>query len=510
MWLSPEDAAAGAWASTILTAALVIPALYSKMQRELTLHHATLVLNFCTLSTIVSVAAAPMVPIWRIPRRRRGSDVAAFQQEQDERARGRIILSLALLAQIVLQWIWTVFMFVYPVYAQKRCSPDTIIIYLAGSHRAEYIKNHFASWAAWLFLCICSSLIFGVVMVFSCPSPVHETPLNYDHIESNNSTVKGKILRWLQCIKHFLYPKDDDLIWERWWIRISQLFAFAIVAGFFVLSEVQISTNSINRFLLSGENDIWSFSQSAAVFLALSPIWPIGIAWLRKHNNPFLPVHHWNYYYDPSISRHAHSLRSAPSFPNTPTPVPDPLSPGQLSSPPPSSFGVMGGNIRNVTYDPYDPTGQHVSYTDPFTGHPSSLSTYHGPPSPQLPGGEQVYMPVPTFAFDAASDGEGSESGSTIVPSPRSEYDRPQPGSPPSPSPPSAWQHERRPSLPPSSPARRPTGPRTPIQRNRSGSSLSSLGEELGVQPDRSSRWEALAVEAQPAEFRCAEVEAPE
>ncbi|KIO25894.1 hypothetical protein M407DRAFT_24748, partial [Tulasnella calospora MUT 4182] len=114
IFLSPEDAAAGAWASTILTGALVIPALRSKMQRELTLHHATLVLNFCTLSTIASVAAAPMVPIWRVVRRRRGSDVATYQQEQDERARGRIILSLALGAQIVLQWIWTVLMFVDP------------------------------------------------------------------------------------------------------------------------------------------------------------------------------------------------------------------------------------------------------------------------------------------------------------------------------------------------------------------------------------------------------------
>ncbi|KAG8913869.1 hypothetical protein FRC01_004345, partial [Tulasnella sp. 417] len=253
IFLSPEDAAAGAWASTILTAALVIPALRSKMQRELTLHHATLVLNFCTLSTIASVAAAPMVPIWRIVRRKGGSDVAAFQKEQDERARGRIILSLALLAQIVLQWIWAVVMFVDPFYAQNPCSGDTIVVYIAGFRKADDINRQFASWAAWLLLCISSSLIFGVVMVFSCPSPVHEIPLKYDHIESDTSTIKGMILRWLQCIKHFLYPKGDDLIWERWWIRISQLFAFAIVVGFVALSEEQITVNNV----LSGENEIW-------------------------------------------------------------------------------------------------------------------------------------------------------------------------------------------------------------------------------------------------------------
>ncbi|KIO28114.1 hypothetical protein M407DRAFT_231387, partial [Tulasnella calospora MUT 4182] len=279
IFLSPEDAAAGAWASTILTGALVIPALRSKMQRELTLHHATLVLNFCTLSTIASVAAAPMVPIWRVVRRRRGSDVAAYQQEQDERARGRIILSLALGAQIVLQWIWTVLMFVDPFYAQNPCSGGTVIVYIAGFRKADDINKQFASWAVWLLLCISSSLIFGVVMVFSCPSEVHETPLKYDHIESDTSTVKGRIIRWLQCIKHFLYPKGEDLLWERWWIRISQMFAFAIVIGFVTLSELQITENNV----LSGENAIWSFSQSAAVFLALSPIWPIGVAWLRKH-----------------------------------------------------------------------------------------------------------------------------------------------------------------------------------------------------------------------------------
>ncbi|KAG8956109.1 hypothetical protein FRC03_010953, partial [Tulasnella sp. 419] len=67
-WLiikSPEDAAQGAWASTVLTSALTIPALIQKFQGALSLHHATLVLNFATLSTISSLAVAPMVPIWR-------------------------------------------------------------------------------------------------------------------------------------------------------------------------------------------------------------------------------------------------------------------------------------------------------------------------------------------------------------------------------------------------------------------------------------------------------------
>ncbi|KIO27520.1 hypothetical protein M407DRAFT_23209 [Tulasnella calospora MUT 4182] len=478
IFLSPEDAAAGAWASTILTGALVIPALRSKMEGELTLHHATLVLNFCTLSTIASAATAPMVPIWRVVRRGRGSDVAAFRQEQDERARGRIILSLALGAQIVLQWSWTVVMFVDPFYKQEFCSGCTTIVYIAGFRKADDINEQFASWAIWLLLCISSSLIFGVVMVFSCPSEVHETSLKYDHIESDTLSIKGRILRWLHCIKHFLYPKDDTLLWERCWIRISQLFAFAIVVGFFALSELQIRENRV----LPGENEIWNFSQSAAVFLALSPIWPIGIAWLRKHKSSLLPVHHWNHYYDASIADHAPSLRPAPSFPDTPTFVPDPFSTDQLMATPPDSFGVVAGNMRNMTYDPYDPTGRRMSYTDPFSGHSASPSTY-GPPSPQPPGesrggGEQMYMPLPTFAVDAPSDGEDSVSGgsTTTTHNTREEHDRP-PESPSSLS--FSSRHERRSSLLPSSPTRRPTGPRMPGQRlqDRSRSDLSSLGE---------------------------------
>jgi hypothetical protein len=76
-----------------------------------------LVLNFSTLSTIAAVAAAPMVPIWR---RVTGMDRQgeAFSRETEDRTRGRIILSIALLTTIVLQWCWAVIMFVHPYYAQ--------------------------------------------------------------------------------------------------------------------------------------------------------------------------------------------------------------------------------------------------------------------------------------------------------------------------------------------------------------------------------------------------------
>lgn len=108
-----------------LTGALVIPAMIQKFQEQMTLHHATLVLNFATLSTIATVATAPMVPIWRkkdsaaqiaeeYKRASRGEKRAA---EENSR-RGRIVLSIVLLAQIILQWAWAVIVFVHPYYGQ--------------------------------------------------------------------------------------------------------------------------------------------------------------------------------------------------------------------------------------------------------------------------------------------------------------------------------------------------------------------------------------------------------
>ncbi|KIO25897.1 hypothetical protein M407DRAFT_24750 [Tulasnella calospora MUT 4182] len=341
IWLSPDDSAAGAWASTVLTGALVIPALRAKMKRELTLHHATLVLNFATLSTVASVAVAPMVPIWRVLRKSKGEEEIAFRKVLEERARGRIILSVALGAQIVLQWIWTVLMFVDPFYAQNPCSGETKIVYFGRFHTATEINNQIASWAVWLLLCFSSSLIFGVVMVFSCPSSVHETPLKYNDIKGDKSSLKGKLLYQAKCWKYFLYPKGSPDLLERWLIRISQLVALTIVVGFTVYTELQITANH----LLSGENEIWSFSQSAAVFLALSPIWPIAIAWLRKNDTPLLPVHY---------SRLSHCEEHPPDSTNGTTCMKGGGQHYMVLRSPPDSFGrKRGKDFALKTQDDY-------------------------------------------------------------------------------------------------------------------------------------------------------------
>ncbi|KAH8826303.1 hypothetical protein DL96DRAFT_1710892 [Flagelloscypha sp. PMI_526] len=63
--ISPRDSAPSTWTSTILTASVIIPALVQKSQGSLTLYHSTLVLNFASYSTLVSLAVAPMCSVWR-------------------------------------------------------------------------------------------------------------------------------------------------------------------------------------------------------------------------------------------------------------------------------------------------------------------------------------------------------------------------------------------------------------------------------------------------------------
>ncbi|KAG8899191.1 hypothetical protein FRB99_006883 [Tulasnella sp. 403] len=123
--LSPEDAASGAWASAVLTGALIVPAMIQKFQRQLTLHHAVLVLNFATLSTIATMASAPMVPIWRAVKRDKSMTKESYRQQVHSKTQGRTILSLALLAQIILQWTWTAIIFVDPYYAQPPPDPPS-------------------------------------------------------------------------------------------------------------------------------------------------------------------------------------------------------------------------------------------------------------------------------------------------------------------------------------------------------------------------------------------------
>lgn len=377
-----------------LTMALVVPAINSKMKNELTLHHATLVLNFATLSTITSVSSAPMVPIWRRVNKK-GKTRGAITREEADKTRGRIILSLALLMQIVLQWAWTVLMFVNPYYAQAPCSPSTIIVYIGGIRTAAEInKEYFASWAVWLLLCVCGVLIYGVIMVFSCPSHVHDTPISGWPDPPDEETWRERLRYWgWTCHRYVI---TDEHYVSRWWIRLSQIIAFSIVAVFVGLSERQIVINTV----LQGENEVFSFSQvrsrpyfsggrsvpdstsllqMAAILLAVAPVWPIAIAWLRRP--PRVPG-----------TRRQNALDTDTIIFSNGTG--ETFSPDSLISPP-SNIAIQ--EQKQIIYD-----------------SPKAASSLHLP----SPSGSQKYMPVSTMEVDADDAYHTVELGYGSSPSP--------------------------------------------------------------------------------------------
>ncbi|KAF8315136.1 hypothetical protein DL93DRAFT_922417 [Clavulina sp. PMI_390] len=270
----------GCWSGAILTVALVSAAILQKSRQNMTLHDAVLVLNFITLSSVASIAVAPMSDIWRQSPRSRHSltqssspnsavsnsnppkdteprpgpstpdpnssrlsiadgmhngsegssrspltahlplpdpyhhqlpfeethaapsdngyssqpavasheltavNGAALPHKRHRTVTGRGILSLSLLAQVLLQWVWAVYMFVSPRYSQPWCNGQTtLFIFL---HRVKVSKirgwtnltnstglpsqqTHYTAsiiiWPAWLAFCLFWPTAYVVLLV---------------------------------------------------------------------------------------------------------------------------------------------------------------------------------------------------------------------------------------------------------------------------------------------------------------------------------------------------------
>ena len=182
-------------------AAEIFAATLNKKAGELSLYHATLVLNFATLSSLASLAVAPLCPIWRekglvVPLQQRlrdqleGHDLGPehsplfstlpLQRPEfaDELARGsddenaasqgfesdggselepvhapehapqskqgvtyqRIVLSVALLAQVALQWSYALLLFTSPFYAEKSCTATTVVVLFGMPLKASEVR----------------------------------------------------------------------------------------------------------------------------------------------------------------------------------------------------------------------------------------------------------------------------------------------------------------------------------------------------------------------------------
>ncbi|CDO72293.1 hypothetical protein BN946_scf184970.g145 [Trametes cinnabarina] len=284
---SRRDSVPSAWASTLLTASLVIAAMVQKGNQSITLHHATLTMNFATLSCISSLAVAPTLSIWRLSTEsyyirqlahhvlnitfQEGSQTGngPVLEEKDrtriQRAQGkqRLFLALALLTQVVLQWAWGIVLFVSPVYSQTNCSGDTALIFFLARFRARDINHKYmVVWVFWLLFSLGTTLCLTVVLAVTSPSRARAS----SRMNSRSSSVASRSSR--SARRPPIYMQLFSSVWDSfpsWGDRDAQLvFWYNIVATmlwavYLISSELQIHANTI----FAGENEISSFGQAS-------------------------------------------------------------------------------------------------------------------------------------------------------------------------------------------------------------------------------------------------------
>ncbi|KAI0823273.1 hypothetical protein BC628DRAFT_1325548 [Trametes gibbosa] len=306
--LSRRDSVPTAWASTLLTASLVIAAMVQKGNQSITLHHATLTMNFATLSCISSLAVAPTLSIWRLspekyytrqiaryvldstaqedrsPTRISSKDRTRIQRAQSKQ---RLFLAVALLTQVVLQWAWGVVLFVSPSYSQTNCSGDTILLFFLVRFTALDINNKYmVVWVFWLLFSL--GITLGMTIVLAVTSPARA------RVASTSSSSRGSSLA-TRSSSIAARPQNKFVgdvaqlsrsMWRAipaWKDRDRQLiFWYNILAAvlwlvYIISAELQIRVNCI----FDGENTINSFGQITALLLAMQPLWSVTIAIYR-------------------------------------------------------------------------------------------------------------------------------------------------------------------------------------------------------------------------------------
>ncbi|KAF8907269.1 hypothetical protein CPB84DRAFT_1843977 [Gymnopilus junonius] len=268
--VSPEDSTQGAWTAAVLTASVILPAVIQKRQGNLSIYHATLVLNFATFASLVSLAVAPMCSVWRegpteddlhtLHTTNPSFEVAVYGEEgltdpnrefltnlpKRKVHRERLMLSLALLTQVALQWTWATALFTDQNYYQKACVPETIVL-LFGYPLSVHDLNHdlFVLWPLWLLFNVSITLIWGTLLVYSSSPSVHP-----------------------------ILSRQPSRPME---INLEGLLSFGQRPGHGAAFEF----HSLSASCAIIE---WSFGQIAALLVALVPAWPILAAVERRLN----------------------------------------------------------------------------------------------------------------------------------------------------------------------------------------------------------------------------------
>ncbi|KAH8082452.1 hypothetical protein BXZ70DRAFT_959185 [Cristinia sonorae] len=300
--LSPRDSVPSAWAGTLLTASLIIAAIVQKINKTLTLHHATLILNFATLSCISSLAAAPMLPIWRLrPHEYYAQELARHVLMDDGEDRNvlesevyinrhkkkikaaqnreRVVLSLALLTQVVLQWTWGILMFVSPSYSGAYCSKDTKLLFFLATFTGGQIDIRngwiFAVWPMWLLFSLGITLVLTVVLALSSPNRAHDYAISRQTIgtaTASTGSAQTPVIQGLINLTYGAFPA--------WGNRPKQIIfwgnvvCFCLWLLFLISAEWQTHKNRI----FSGEQDFGGFGQVTALLLSLAPLWSLTVA----------------------------------------------------------------------------------------------------------------------------------------------------------------------------------------------------------------------------------------
>ncbi len=171
--------------------------------------------SFATLSCISSLSVAPMLPVWRSGLKPRSNakglqlqtlralnqentqttEVDIDQPKKTEAAqnRERVILALALLTQVVLQWAWGIILFVSPTYTQPECSGDTVLMLFFSPFTVRKIKGaRFAVWPMWLLFCL--GVTFGLTIILSLSRPASERLVRLSFTTPSRSKYRRKFV----------------------------------------------------------------------------------------------------------------------------------------------------------------------------------------------------------------------------------------------------------------------------------------------------------------------------
>ncbi|CAL1713793.1 unnamed protein product [Somion occarium] len=334
--VSPRDSVASAWAGTLLTMALIIAAMVQKIKLQLTLHHATLVLNYATLSCIGSLAVSPLLPIWRVnpnskdlpfgdrdtlhfrtqtqhydeaveteadrepaqeqtPEDLVAKKEASKEKRRKEQIRERAVLSLALLTQVVLQWAWATLLFTSPLYSQTECNDGTVVILFMHVFSAKEINERlFFVWAFWLAFSLGITLSLTISLAMSGQSRAHHlivlsrrTTISFLENSHHPSDCSNDLstahmqppVPWWK--RHYLvlsiglkpYFRDREQVR----VFLTYIFSFVFWILLIITSEWQPKMNQIE----DGENDFAGFGQITAILLSLAPLWSLTVALYR-------------------------------------------------------------------------------------------------------------------------------------------------------------------------------------------------------------------------------------